>query len=366
METQLLPPHEAALRYASELLSAGQLVAFPTETVYGLGANALDDSAVRSIFAAKGRPADNPLIVHIYDVSQLDGMAEMPAKARKLADAFWPGPLTLLMRKTDRIPSVVTANLPTVAVRMPSHPVAQALLRECALPIAAPSANLSGKPSPTTAEAVLQDMQGRIPLILDGGSCQIGLESTVVDATGDEAVILRPGGITREMLQDALGENVAVAGSVLRPLREGEKALSPGMRYRHYAPNGEVILITGAADEVVEALKLLCTRAESKGFRVGTLCFSEHVNELSRWHPHDMGRQDQPGTVAHRLFDLLRQLDEEQLQLIFSEVLPPEGMGLAVMNRLGRAAAFREISARSVLTTNGGEQDAGGTEGTGL
>lgn len=226
MQTQVFPASESTLNLAAELLHQGQLVAFPTETVYGLGANALDKDAVLSIFAAKGRPADNPLIVHIWHKDQLEGICDVPAMAEKLMDAFWPGPLTILMPRRATIPLEVTAGLPTVAVRMPSHPVAQAMLKACNLPIAAPSANRSGKPSPTSAQYVYQDMEGRIPLIIDGGMCDVGLESTVLDITHEKPCILRPGGVTRDMLEAIIGP-VDVAGSVLRPLQKGEKALSP-------------------------------------------------------------------------------------------------------------------------------------------
>ena len=294
--TQVLSPTPEALALASQLLHDGQLVAFPTETVYGLGANALDAKAVLNIFAAKGRPADNPLIVHVYDRAQLTPLCEVSPLAEKLMDAFWPGPLTLILPRKPAIPDEVAASLPTVAVRMPSHPVAAALLRACKLPIAAPSANRSGKPSPTTAHHVLVDMDGRIPLILDGGSCDVGVESTVLDVTSGAPCILRPGGITKDMLESVLG-HVDVAGSVLRPLQKGEKALSPGMRYKHYSPDGQVTLVEGAEADVVAAMAKL----------------------------------------------------EEHMDVIFSEVVPPEGVGLAVMNRLGRAAAFHTIQARDVL-----------------
>lgn len=242
MNTQLLQINDASLSLASDLLAKGELVAFPTETVYGLGANALDEEAVRSIFAAKGRPADNPLIVHIWNRAQLQELCEVSTEAEKLMDAFWPGPLTITLPKKEKVPSVVTAGLPTVAVRMPSHPAAAALLQACNLPIAAPSANRSGKPSPTTAQHVLQDMEGRIPLILDGGSCDVGVESTVVGWQDGKLCIYRPGGITEEMLRKVVGE-VTLAGSILRPLEQGEKVLSPGMKYRHYAPEGQVTLV---------------------------------------------------------------------------------------------------------------------------
>ena len=347
MQTQVLPANEESLALAARLLREGRLVAFPTETVYGLGANALDAEAVKAIFAAKGRPADNPLIAHIWDRAQLEGLVEIPDAAPALMDAFWPGPLTILMPRTSRVPDVVTAGLDTVAIRMPSHPVARAMLRACGLPIAAPSANRSGKPSPTTAEHVRVDMDGRIPLILDGGPCDVGLESTVIDVTHGTPTILRPGGVTQAMLERVLGR-VEVAGSVLRPLQAGEKALSPGMRYRHYSPDGQVTLVEGDEADVVRALGLLCAQAEANGHRACVMCFSEHTAALAKWHPHDIGSRSEPEEVAHRLFDTLRRLDTEGMDVIFSEVVAPEGIGLAVMNRLGRAASFHTIQARDV------------------
>lgn len=346
--TQVLSPIPEALALASQLLHDGQLVAFPTETVYGLGANALDAKAVLNIFAAKGRPADNPLIVHVYDRAQLTPLCEVSPLAEKLMDAFWPGPLTLILPRKSAIPDEVAASLPTVAVRMPSHPVAAALLRACKLPIAAPSANRSGKPSPTTAHHVLVDMDGRIPLILDGGSCDVGVESTVLDVTSGAPCILRPGGITKDMLENVLG-HVDVAGSVLRPLQKGEKALSPGMRYKHYSPDGQVTLVEGAEADVVAAMAKLAAHADAQGHRACVMCFTEHMDALKACHPHDIGSRDNASEVAHRLFDTLRRLDEEHMDVIFSEVVPPEGVGLAVMNRLGRAAAFHTIQARDVL-----------------
>lgn len=348
MQTQVLPISPAALQQAAALLRAGQLVAFPTETVYGLGANALNRDAVLSIFAAKGRPADNPLIVHVWSRDQLPALCQVPEAAEKLMDAFWPGPLTILMPRKETIPLEVTAGLDTVGMRMPSSPAAAALLKACGVPVAAPSANRSGKPSPTSAQHVLEDMDGRIPLILDDGPCDVGVESTVVDVCHGTPCILRPGGITREMLESVLGR-VDVAGSVLRPLREGETARSPGMRYRHYAPRGQVTLLRGEESRVVSALQTLYHQAEADGKHACVLCFSEHVAALSACHPHDLGSIAHPEQVAHRLFDTLRRLDEEGMEAIFSEVVAPEGVGLAVMNRLGRAAAFRTLRAEDVV-----------------
>ena len=348
MQTQLLPATDESLTLAARLLADGQLVAFPTETVYGLGAHAMDAQAVRGIFEAKGRPGDNPLIVHIHDRSQLDALCEVSETALRLMDAFWPGPLTIILPRKAAVPDAVTAGLDTVAVRMPGHPVALALLKACGLPVAAPSANRSGKPSPTTARHVLDDMDGRIPLILDGGESDVGLESTVISLVGERPCILRPGGVTQAMLEDVLGP-VDLAGSILRPLEKGEKALSPGMMYKHYSPDGQVTLIEGDEADVVEALRRLYAHADSEGHRACVMCFTEHVKALHACHPHDIGSKAAPKEVAHRLFNTLRQLDEEHMDVIFSEVVPPEGVGLAIMNRLGRAAAFRTVQAKDVL-----------------
>jgi L-threonylcarbamoyladenylate synthase len=264
METRLLIPTDEAIEYAASLLKEGELVAFPTETVYGLGANALNDKAVLSIFKAKERPADNPLIVHITEREDLFPLCHPNEKALKLMDAFWPGPLTLLMKKTAAVPNVTTAGLDTVAIRMPSHPVARAPIKACGCPVAAPSANRSGRPSPTKAAHVMEDMAGRIPLILDGGPCDVGLESTVVDMTGEIPLVLRPGGVTPEMLFQAAGP-VETARSILAPLKPGEAAPSPGMRHRHYAPKGTLTLVSGMPDNVITA----CKRLYDESVRIG-------------------------------------------------------------------------------------------------
>lgn len=352
-DTKVLPTSSESLALASRLLHEGKLVAFPTETVYGLGANAFDRDAVLSIFKAKGRPADNPLIVHIFDTAQLQEICTVPPLAYPLMEKFWPGPLTILMPKKPAIPDEVTASLETVAVRMPSHPVARALLQECGLPIAAPSANRSGKPSPTSADYVYQDMAGRIPLIIDGGDCDVGVESTVIDVTQGTPCILRPGGITPVMLESVLGK-VNLAGSILRPLKEGETVRSPGMKYKHYAPSGQVTLVEGTEEEVVQALQLLHSQACENGHRCSVLCFEEHMQQLNGCSPHNLGHKESSEEVAHNLFHILRKLDDEKMNVIFSEVVPAEGVGLAVMNRLGRAAAFRTLNAHEVLEEYGG------------
>ena len=334
MHTELCQADDASIRRAAALLRAGELVAFPTETVYGLGADALNGEAAARIFAAKGRPADNPLIAHIAGESGLAGLIALEpcACARKLMRAFWPGPMTLIFPKSPRVPREVTAGLDTVAVRMPSHPVARALIRAAQTPIAAPSANRSGRPSPTTAAHVLEDMEGRIPLILDGGPCEVGLESTVVDVTGARPRILRPGGVTLEMLEGVVGD-VDVDEGVLHQLQAGSQARSPGMKYKHYAPKGEVTIVTGprAAQEIARMY-------DAADGRAAILAFSQADYGARRVYR----LKNAPG----ELFAALRQLDEDGMETIYAEDVPTAGVGLAVMNRLMRAAAFRVVEAQ--------------------
>lgn len=331
MHTELCQADEASIRRAAALLRAGELVAFPTETVYGLGADALNAEASARIFAAKGRPADNPLIAHIAGESGLAGLIALEpcACARALMRAFWPGPMTLIFPKSPRVPREVTAGLDTVAVRMPSHPVARALISAAQTPIAAPSANRSGRPSPTTAAHVLEDMEGRIPLILDGGPCEVGLESTVVDVTGARPRILRPGGVTLEMLEGVVGD-VDVDEGVLHQLQAGSQARSPGMKYKHYAPKGEVTIVTGprAAQEIARLY-------DAADGRAAILAFSQADYGARRVYR----LKNAPG----ELFAALRQLDEDGMETIYAEDVPTAGVGLAVMNRLMRAAAFRVV-----------------------
>ncbi|MBQ2700257.1 MAG: threonylcarbamoyl-AMP synthase [Clostridia bacterium] len=346
--TQLLKADSSSIAAAASLLRQGQLVAFPTETVYGLGANALDAQAVLSIFAAKGRPADNPLIVHVAEIEDLEPLCQVTDLAKQLMAAFWPGPLTLLLKKKSVVPMEVTAGLDTVAVRMPSHPVAHQLLAACRVPVAAPSANRSGKPSPTLAQHVWDDMNGRIPMILDGGSCQVGVESTVLDVTCNPPCILRPGGVTKEMLETVLPE-VTVAGSVLRPLEKGEKALSPGMRYQHYAPQGELTLVSGSDEKALPLMNQLYDEALARGESCCLMVFEETLSAVAGRRAQSLGQHRHPEQMAERLFDLLRQMDKLGVARIYSQVVDPHGLGLAIMNRLGRAAAFHVIDAEDTL-----------------
>ncbi len=333
MHTLLLPAGDDAISQAAGLLRRGQVVAFPTETVYGLGADALNEDAVRAIFAAKERPADNPLIVHVAEAGQLDGLCIVTDAARALMRAFWPGPLTLLMKKTDRVPAVTTAGLPTVAVRCPSHPAAQQLLRACRLPIAAPSANRSGRPSPTTARHVYEDMQGRIPLILDGGPCQVGVESTVLDLSGDVPCVLRPGAVTPEAIAAAVGQ-CAVASSVMRPLREGESAPSPGMKHRHYAPRAPMTVLVGSDQNVIREMIRRYDAAENAVI----LCRGSLLPAFGGRRAYSLG--DTPAETAQVLFRRLREMDELGVSRILAQGWEAKGEGLAVMNRMTRAAAF--------------------------
>ena len=339
MKTELLPVTPEALARAGALIRSGELVAFPTETVYGLGADALNADAVKRIFEAKGRPGDNPLIVHISAIDQLRPLiaTEPSPLARALMDACWPGPMTLIFPKSDLVPMAVTAGLDTVAVRYPAHPDARALIDAAQRPIAAPSANRSGRPSPTTAQHVWADMEGRIPMILDGGPCQVGLESTVIDVTGDVPRVLRPGGVTPEMIERICGA-AQVDEAVMRPLKEGERPRSPGMKYRHYAPKGALTIVKGSAENVAEAINRLYDEAEAGGQKPLILALESHLPAYGDRQTLSLGPDAE--AMAHRMFDALRRADDLGAEVLFSEAVPDSGLGLAVMNRLGRAAAF--------------------------
>lgn len=337
MQTQLLDAKDPqAIQAAARILKDGGLVGIPTETVYGLAANALNGAAVAKIFAAKGRPMDNPLIVHISDISQLDRLVrQVPESAKKLAERFWPGPLTMIMPKSDIIPDEVSAGLPTVAIRFPSHPVARALIDAAGLPLAAPSANLSGHPSPTTAAHVMNDLRGKIEAVLDGGACGVGVESTVITLATNPPRLLRPGGITLEQLRDVLG-TVEMDSAVLNPLAEGARAASPGMKYKHYSHKANVIILDGsffAYKNYVnqhnnEGTAALCYNGEDKELDVPAVCY---------------GSESDCGEQARELFDALRKLDEMNAKTVYARCPEPKGVGLAVYNRLIRAAGFEVI-----------------------
>ncbi|MEM4307634.1 MAG: L-threonylcarbamoyladenylate synthase [Thermoplasmata archaeon] len=318
------------IKECAEILKNGGLVGFPTETVYGLGANAFSDAAVRKIFEVKGRPPDNPVIVHISDLSHLDGVvSEMPEKAWKLAEKFWPGPLTMVLPKSREIPYSVTANLDTVAVRMPSHPVAKKLI-EFAGAIAAPSANISGKVSPTKAEHVIADFYGKIEAIIDGGSTKIGLESTVVGNLDGVPILLRPGGITPEMLREVLGE--IEVHPVARAEIEFEKTLAPGMKYRHYSPAATVVLVENSASE-----KLFKVFEEVQKNRKTCLILFRNRNISSQ--DVFVGSHGSKEEYARNLFRLLRDVDKKGYEVVVVEGVDEEGIGLAIMNRLRKCAS---------------------------
>lgn len=328
------------IRKAADLLRCGQVVAFPTETVYGLGAHALNKEAIKRIFLAKGRPSDNPLIVHIAHRRELMPLVSfIPAWAIPLMEAFWPGPLTLIFPKSDRVPDVTTGDLATVAIRMPLHPMALDLIDCCGFPLAAPSANLSGHPSPTTAEHVWHDMEGRIPLILDGGKAKIGLESTVLDLTGEVPIILRPGGVTQEMLQDVIPE-VQIDPGAGQPLEDGRKVRSPGMKYRHYAPLAKVLILSGALNKVIDKILCLYDGYTALGKKVGIMATGETWSYYGDRNSKVVGLRSDPATIAAGLFDCLRQFDHDGMDIILAEAIPTCDIGMAIMNRLGRAAGF--------------------------
>lgn len=334
---------EAGTIQGAKLIQAGELVAFPTETVYGLGADGLNGEAVAKIFAAKGRPADNPLILHIAKKSDVRRLwSRIPKQASILMDTFWPGPLTLVAPKSDLIPDEVTAGLDTVAVRLPQNKTARALIAKAGVPIAAPSANRSGRPSPTTAQHVLDDLGGRIPLILDGGSCHYGVESTVLSLVS-EPTILRPGAITREMLSALIGE-VRVSASILSPMKEDEIAASPGMKYQHYAPLAEVVVVLGAPQQAAKRINALYRAAEAEGRSV-EIAATEQTKQFYRGMRHIvLGDRNAPETLCANLFSALREMDS-RAELILAEGIAAEDEGLAYMNRLLRAAGFVVIDA---------------------
>jgi len=345
MITRIVPIDEKALINDKNLLSEaasiiqnGELVAFPTETVYGLGADAKNPEASKKIYAAKGRPSDNPLIVHIADIDQLkEAAGEINDMARKLADKFWPGPLTLVLPKNKEIPYETTGGLDTVAVRFPSHPVAKALIKQSKRLIAAPSANASGRPSPTLADHVYEDLNGRIPLILDGGQVGIGIESTIVDCTSDIPVILRPGFITMDMVKDVCGVCEMDPGIV----SSEAKPKAPGMKYRHYAPSAPLTIIEGERDSVVSYINF--NLAKYPKDNVGIITTDESKNLYLGGKIVSVGSKDDEASVAHNLYGALRQMDRLDVEVIFSESFTASGLGEAVMNRLLKAAGHQVI-----------------------
>ena len=378
METKLLNgTNKEAIAEASEILQNGGLVAFPTETVYGLGADALNADAAAKIYAAKGRPSDNPLIVHIADTDAIEKLADlktmnrthpdMVKKAHMLMEAFWPGPLTIIFPKLAIVPDGTTGGLPTVAIRMPSHPIAQELIRTSGVSIAAPSANTSGRPSPTTAQHVWEDMDGRIEMILDGGAVGIGIESTIVDMTGTIPTILRPGFITKAMLSEIVGD-VTIDPAIIEP-DPNLRPKAPGMKYTHYAPHGTLSIVEAAADEsanraslhsgvkvsynateaetlrVAEKIKALVNEKEAQGYKVAILTTKEHASLYKNYsHVLIVGEGSKGQTISARLYAALRECDSEQMEYMYSEAFDQNELGGAIMNRLLKAAGHRVIT----------------------
>ncbi|RKD31394.1 L-threonylcarbamoyladenylate synthase [Thermohalobacter berrensis] len=330
-------PDKEKIKMAADVIKNGGTVAFPTETVYGLGANALDEKAVEKIFIAKGRPQDNPLIVHIGDVNQIYPLVEsVPEKALKLMERFWPGPLTLLFNKSDKIPSKITGGLETVAIRMPNHKIAVELIKEANLPVAAPSANTSGKPSPTNASHVIEDLMGKIDMIIDGGNTGVGVESTVLDISTDMPTILRPGGITKEDLLEIFPE--VKIDPALEKSSKDLKPKSPGQKYRHYSPNAQMIVIQGELQEISQSIKELLKEYEEKGLKVGIMATEQTKNIYESKNVIVVGDRDRPETIAANLFKVLREFDKKGVDLILAEGVEESGIGMAIMNRMRKAA----------------------------
>ncbi len=340
IKIETLSAAEPDLRRAADILRQGGLVVFPTETVYGLGGDATNAAAAQKIYAAKGRPSDNPLIIHVATPEEASAYAETNDMYFRLAKAFMPGPLTVILPKKGSIPYSTTGGLDSVAVRCPSHPVAHRLIELCGFPIAAPSANLSGKPSPTCAAYVAADMDGRVDMILDGGDCEIGLESTIVKIEGDSLLLLRPGGITYDALC-MVAEHVTIADAVKNQLADNERPLSPGMKYKHYAPNAPVVLLQGAPEAVLAFLQKEQTRTDC-----AILCFDEEKPFLRPERLFPVGKRADLQTQAHRLFHALRDADLPGITVIYAHLPDTDGIGLALYNRMIRAAAHtvREIS----------------------
>ena len=328
---------------AGEVLKQGGLVAFPTETVYGLGGDALNPDSSRKIYAAKGRPSDNPLIVHIADMEALDKIVTgVSEETKELAAAFWPGPLTMVMKKADIVPDETSGGLQTVAVRMPSHKVARELIAHAGGYVAAPSANISGKPSPTVAKYVMEDMDGRIEMVIDGGEGDIGLESTIVDMTVSPPQILRPGFITEEMLTKVLG-SVSIDKTILDHSCD-EKPKAPGMKYRHYAPKGELSVVMGDETSVVTYINEKAREAMEKGIKVGVIGSEELVHKYQATVVKNIGSKTDEKAIARNLYLILRQFDEEEVEVIYSEGFHDTGVGQAIMNRLLKAAGHKVIN----------------------
>lgn len=339
---------EQKLKEAGCVLRAGGLVAFPTETVYGLGGDALNRESSRKIYAAKGRPSDNPLIVHIDCFERIyDIVDEVPEEAKKIADEFWPGPLTMILHKSDKVPMETTGGLETVAIRMPSHPVAQKLIAYAGGYVAAPSANTSGRPSPTISKYVEEDMCGKIDAIIDGGEVGIGLESTIIDLTTVPPQILRPGYITQSMLAEVLGK-VEADVTILRA-DSGMAPKAPGMKYRHYAPKGELTIVQGTSEQVVSFINVEVKKAQDAGERVGIIGTEENLSFYRADVVKSVGHRADEDSIARNLYTILREFDDENVSKIYSEGFETEGFGQAIMNRLLKAAGHKVVDLKKEI-----------------
>ena len=333
---------ETMIEEAGRIIRKGGLVAFPTETVYGLGGDALNPESSKKIYAAKGRPSDNPLIVHIADKRDLHRIVrEVPEKAKKLMEAFWPGPLTMIFYKNELVPQATTGGLDTVAVRMPSDRIAAAFIRAAGGFVAAPSANVSGRPSTTTAAHVEEDLSGRIEMILDGGQAVIGLESTIVDMSVEPPVILRPGAVTEEMMEAVIGP-LEVDKAIIAP-DSGVKPKAPGMKYRHYAPRADLAVVEGSTEAVIAAINQLAEEAEAEGKRVGIIATDETKDRYSKGLVLSLGARKHEEEIAQHLFEVLRDFDETDVDCIYSEAFDEASIGPAIMNRLLKAAGHKVI-----------------------
>lgn len=332
---------ESELEKASEILRAGGLVAFPTETVYGLGGDAFNKDAARRIYEAKGRPSDNPLIVHIADIEDLEILArEVPVSAKKLAEVFWPGPLTMILKKSRNVPDSTTGGLNTVAIRMPSHPIARSLIAYSGIKIAAPSANISGRPSPTLAKHVIEDLEGKIDLILDAGSVTIGLESTIIDLSQEIPTVLRPGSITIAMLKKVISNVVLDQAFENEKSNTEYKPKAPGMKYKHYAPKGDVIIYKGNLKKVVYQINQDVLKYELQGKKVGILVTEETKSLYGSGCILSIGSRKDEASIAHSLYAVLREFDERGIDLILAESFYSDDLGIAIMNRLLKAASY--------------------------
>lgn len=348
METKLVKvdtenPEKSVLTEAAEILKNGGLVAFPTETVYGLGANGLDEKACKRIYEAKGRPSDNPLILTIGD---LDGLYKIVGKvtenAKKIIDAFWPGPITLVLPKADCVPETVTGGLDTVAVRYPSNKIARELIKIAGIPVAAPSANSSGKPSPTRASHVEFDLNSKIEMIIDGGAADWGLESTILDVSEDKPVLLRPGAVTQDMIEDVVGE-IDVDPAVYSKPDGNIVPKAPGMKYKHYSPSAKVILVSGSMENVISTINEKISTDEKNGLRVGVMATTQTKDRYIGGEVLVVGDRTKPETIGANLFKILRKFDFIGVDIVYSEVFDEDGEGAAIMNRLNKAAGFNYI-----------------------